>query len=78
MGTHEYISKNYIYLSDMTNSDDNASKTIVRTWLAGHRSCTLVIPKEFAKQYGLDKPSHVILERTSEGILIKKLRVLEE
>ena len=43
-------------------------------WLAGYRSCTLVIPKEFARQYGLDKPSHVILEGTSEAILIKKLK----
>ena len=60
------------------NNDNNDSKTIVRTWLAGHSSCTLVIPKAFAKQYGLDRPSHVIIERTSEGILIKKLRVLEE
>lgn len=57
----------------MSNNNDNESKTVVRTWLAGHKSCTLVIPKEFAKQYGLDRPSHVIIERTSEGILIKKL-----
>jgi len=50
-------------------------KQIVRTWLAGHCSCTLVIPKDFAKEYGLDKPSHVIIQGTSEGLLIKKLEI---
>ena len=50
-------------------------KEIVKTWLAGQYSCTLIIPKEFAKEYGLDKPSHVILEGTSEGILIRKLSI---
>ena len=33
----------------------------------------LVIPKDFAKEYGLDEPSHVVVEGTSEGILIRKL-----
>lgn len=51
----------------------NEKKEIVKTWLAGQYSCTLIIPKEFAKEYGLDKPSHVIVECTSEGILIRKL-----
>ena len=48
-------------------------REIVKTWLAGQYSCTLIIPKEFAKEYGLDKHSHVIIEGTSEGILIRKL-----
>jgi hypothetical protein len=52
---------------------DNKNKTITRTWLAGQNSCTLVIPKDFAREYGLDKPSHVIIEGRPEGILVKKL-----
>jgi hypothetical protein len=58
-----------------SNNYQNKSekKEIVKTWLAGQYSCTLIIPKEFAKEYGLDKPSHVIVEGTSEGILIRKL-----
>jgi len=48
-------------------------KEIIKTWIAGQYSCTLIIPKEFAKEYGLDKPSHVIVEGTPEGILIRKL-----
>jgi len=51
------------------------NKEIIKTWLTGNRSCTLVIPKEFAKEYGLDDPSHVIVERTELGILIRKLEV---
>jgi hypothetical protein len=50
-------------------------KEIIKTWLAGQQSCTLVIPKEFAKIYGLDQPSHVVVEGRPDGILIKKLQL---
>jgi hypothetical protein len=50
-------------------------KEIIKTWLAGQCSCTLVIPREFAKIYGLDQPSHVLIEGTPDGILIKRLRL---
>lgn len=53
----------------------NEKKEIIKTWLAGQCSCTLVIPKDFAKEYGLDKPAHVIIEKRPEGLLIKKLEV---
>lgn len=55
------------------NQNKIEKKEIVKTWLAGQYSCTLIIPKDFAKEYGLDKPSHVIVEGTPEGILIRKL-----
>ena len=48
---------------------------IVRTWLEGQHSCTLIIPKDFAKIYGLDEPSHVVIEGKKNGIFIKKLEV---
>jgi len=32
-------------------------------------------PKDFAIEYGLDKPSHVIIEKRPEGLLIKKLKI---
>jgi hypothetical protein len=60
------------------NMEENKSvnnKEIIKTWLAGQSSCTLVIPKDFAKEYGLDQPSHVIIEKKPEGLLIKKLQV---
>lgn len=44
------------------NNKEN-KKEIIKTWLAGQSSCTLVIPKDFAKEYGLDQPSHVIVEK---------------
>lgn len=64
-------------MNNQTENKDKSTikKEIIKTWLAGHCSCTLVIPKEFAKEYGLDAPTHVIVEGTSEGILIKKLPI---
>lgn len=59
----------------MDNTNKNNKKEIIKTWLTGKQSCTLVIPKDFAKEYGLDEPSHVVVEGTSEGILIRKLVV---
>jgi len=58
-------------------SENNNSKQIVRTWITGKSSCTLVIPKEFAAEYGLDHPSHVVIEKTTEGLLIKKINMQE-
>jgi hypothetical protein len=68
---------NNLFNKYMTLETENniAKKEIIKTWLGGQYSCTLIIPKEFAKEYGLNKPSHVILEGTSEGILIRKLEI---
>jgi hypothetical protein len=57
------------------NKKYSNKKEIIKTWLAGQCSCTLVVPKDFAKEYGLDRPSNVILEKTANGILIKKLEI---
>jgi hypothetical protein len=43
--------------------EDADNKEITKTWITGNSSCTLVIPKRFAKQYGLDKPTHAIVEK---------------
>ena len=45
------------------------------TWLAGNSSCTLVIPKSLAEEYGLDRPSNVVIWGRPEGILITKLKL---
>jgi bifunctional DNA-binding transcriptional regulator/antitoxin component of YhaV-PrlF toxin-antitoxin module len=55
--------------------DNINNKEITKTWISGQNSCTLVIPKAVAKEYGLESPSHVIVERTTEGILIRKLEI---
>ena len=46
---------------------------IAKTWISGQCSCTLIIKRELAQEYGLTEPAHVILERRPDGILIKKL-----
>ncbi|MGC2668613.1 MAG: hypothetical protein WA220_05460 [Candidatus Nitrosopolaris sp.] len=50
-------------------------KKITSTFLSGTNSCTLIIAKEIATRYGIDEPSHVIVEGTAEGILIRKLEL---
>jgi hypothetical protein len=52
-----------------------ANKEIAKTWLSGQNSCTLIIPRKVAIEYGLREPSQVIVERTREGILIRKLEI---
>jgi len=55
---------------------DNKNKEIGKTWKSGPAdSCTVVIPKELARRYGLEHPSHVTLEGLDDGILIRKLKV---
>lgn len=54
------------------NSKHNNEKEVIKTWLTGP-SCTLVIPRKFALEYGLDKPCHVVLEKMDNGILIRKI-----
>ena len=51
------------------------NKEVIKTWVSGNSSATLVIPKEFAKDYGLDKPAHVLIEKRPEGMLIRKLQI---
>jgi hypothetical protein len=51
------------------------NEVIAKTWISGQKSCTLIIEKELAKEYGLIEPSHVVLEKRPEGILIRKLHL---
>jgi hypothetical protein len=53
----------------------NHSKEITKTWLTGQKSCTLIIPREIARRHGLEEPSHVLVEETPQGIMIRKLQV---
>jgi antitoxin component of MazEF toxin-antitoxin module len=55
--------------------ENTNSKEVTKTWVRGQNSCTLVIPRSVAKEYGLDSPSHVVVESTPQGILIRKLEV---
>ena len=57
-----------------TKSEKNYKK-IRPIFLSNKVSSTLIIPIDMARKFGLDKPSHVILEETDDGILIKKLEI---
>ncbi len=50
-------------------------KDIAKTWISGQNCCTLIISRKLAERYGLTEPSHVVLEGTERGILIRKLEV---
>jgi len=76
MNAYVFINLNLLENVMSKISQENTNKReIVKTWLAGQHSCTLIIPKDFAKEYGLDKPCHVIVEGTEKGILIRKLDI---
>ena len=46
---------------------------IIRCWMTGSSSTTLVIPRDFARKYKIDKACHLVIEETKDGILIRKL-----
>ena len=48
-------------------------KEIAKTWISGARSVTMILERKIAEEYGLTEPSHVVLERTRRGILIRRL-----
>ncbi|HEY7082235.1 MAG TPA: hypothetical protein VH500_21295 [Nitrososphaeraceae archaeon] len=51
------------------------SLKIAPIFLTNKISATLIIPIEIARRHGLDRPSHVVVEDTKDGILIRKLQV---
>lgn len=57
------------------DSLDGKNKEVTKTWIQGQNSCVLVIPRSVAKEYGLDTPSHVVVQGTPDGILIKRLEI---
>jgi hypothetical protein len=58
-----------------TQTKEVQNKEVTRTYLSGTHSCVLVIPKDIARRYKIDNPSHVVVEGTQEGILIKRLEI---
>lgn len=54
---------------------NNEKKEIAPIFLSNGISATLIVPIKIARRYGMDKPSHVVLEEKEEGILIKKLEI---
>lgn len=50
-------------------------KEVTKTFLSGKLSATLIIPIEIARRHGLEKPAHVLIQETPEGILIRRLEI---
>ena len=50
---------------------------ISKIWMTNKLSATLVIPIKFARKHKLDKPSHVIVEDSEKGIIIRRLNIEE-
>ena len=57
------------------NKGNTVDRDVTTTFLTGKTSCTLIISKEIAKKYGIDEPSHVVIEGTDQGILVRKLEL---
>ncbi|MFI5405956.1 MAG: hypothetical protein ACHQ1D_05525 [Nitrososphaerales archaeon] len=55
---------------NITNKNNDE---IVKTWISGQKSVTMIIERKLAEEYDLIDPQYVILERKPEGILIRKL-----
>jgi hypothetical protein len=54
---------------------NKGNKKIAPIFLSNGLSTTLIIPIDLARKYNIDRPSHVTIEDTQNGILIKKLEV---
>jgi len=48
---------------------------ISKIWVTGKSSYTMIIPKRFASDLKLDSDSHLIIEKVSGGLMIKKLEI---
>lgn len=57
-------------------TDNTSKKEITKIFKSGSNSSTIVIPKHLAKQSGLDKPCHVLVESTNGVITVKKLDLM--
>ena len=76
IGIHVDIYNTLLYLLlDLQNNNNNKNREVVKTWLAGQSSCTLIIPKDFAKRYGSDSRRMWLWKDNLMGILIRKLEV---
>jgi hypothetical protein len=61
--------------SKLDSSSLENQKKIAPIFLSNGLSSTVIIPIELARKYNIDRPSHVTIEDTDNGILIKKLEV---
>jgi len=58
----------------MVNSFMSQNQVIRRTSDNGKGTISMVIPKEFQEEYGLGKPTDIIITKHDSGFFVKKLR----
>lgn len=61
--------------SKVTSSHLENQKKIASIFISNGISSTVIIPIELARKYAIDRHSHVTIEDTQDGILIRKLVV---
>jgi hypothetical protein len=59
----------------MINVKTQNQKKIAPIFLSNGLSSTVIIPIELARKCAIDRPSHITIEDTQNGIRIKKLGV---
>lgn len=48
---------------------------VVKTWKGnGNGTILLALPNIITKEYHLEKPTHLLLERRTNGILLRKIK----
>jgi hypothetical protein len=57
---------------------NNDNIEVAKVFLLNEKSATLIIPADIARKHGLHRGSHVTVQDTPEGILVKKLRISAE
>jgi hypothetical protein len=73
--TYELIDIKVRSKGTRTSSGLENQKKIAPIFMSNGLSATVIIPIELARKYAIDKPSHVTIVDTQNGILIKKLGV---
>lgn len=68
----------FIKMTDLENVGKKLQKQITRLWLSGDGYSTCIIPKQMASECGLSRPCYIIIEKSLDGILIRKLNIKEE
>jgi hypothetical protein len=62
-------------VNSIKTSSNESKKKVTNIFLTGKVSATMVIPIETARKYGLVEGSHVRIEETPAGILVRRLDI---
>jgi hypothetical protein len=62
-------------MNNLSQTNNDNIVEVAKVFLLNDKSATLIIPAEIARKHGLYRGSHVTVQDTPEGILVKKLKV---